>query len=239
MDKKITIQGFAELISEKRPDIDSVEVEAVLKNLFSDASLQLQKAGEAVIPGIGIFKKMSADDGYVAFEVDKELSELVNAPFEAFSVVELDEDYREGEFNEEVTVEDDEYESSEAVKDDEQDFPAEEANSAEEPAAADGIVSVEEVIAEENADEALESDAVVPPPVPDDVTIDVVETPPPFNAAAAYSMSSQYAIEPVEEEYVDENNVSSGKKFANGLICGVVICIALAAIGAVVYNVCF
>lgn len=244
MDKKITIQEFAGLISEKRPEIDSTEVEAVLKNLFSDASLQLQNTGEAFIPGIGIFKKMSPENGYVALEVDNELSAAVNAPFEAFSVVELDEDYREEHFNEEVTVVNDNEscEAGESVKDMEQDqdASAEVSNLIEETTSAEGIVSTEETVTAEDTDEASESAHVISPPVPESVTVDAAETPPPFNVTTAYSKSSQYAIEPIEEEYVDENYATSpGKKFANGLICGIVICIALAAIGAVIYSVCF
>ncbi len=257
MSNKITIQEFAQLISEKKPGLNSSEVEALLKMLFNEASIHMLNSEEAYIPGIGIFKKTSIEKGYVSFEPTNELSEAVNAPFQAFSAVELDEDYREDDFNEALNVE--QYDEL-VVKEAEVNINDTEEDIIKENPYSDDVskVSVDseqstynESVSAEIKDECncqdgdLQDSVVIPPPVPEVPTEIisespvVLETPPPFNQSTAYGSDSQYVIEHDEEEYVCEEHVTSRRKFTNGLICGVVICLALAALTAVVYTLFF
>lgn len=64
----------------------------------------------------------------------------------------------------------------------------------------------------------------------------VSQTPPPFNPVSVYDNSKSTAFIPEDEEvFVDNVNVSGSTKFLNGLICGVVIMLAIIALAAAAY----
>lgn len=240
MENKLTIQQFAQLISSKKTGLAPTEVERVLKALFQDVSLQLQNVGEAEVPGLGVFKTVSKEKGSVILEVNPQLADMVNAPFQAFSVVELDDNYCEEENAEEEVPE---IQAQETETEPEPE-PVIELVPEPEPMVEPEVKSEEEVEVEPEVLKEDEDVEVVPPPVPDvddnvgsEELPQEMETPPPFNRAMAYCESSRYELQPDEEEYVAEQKVSNGRKFVNGLICGVVISLGLAAIIAVICTV--
>lgn len=94
MDKKITIQQFAEVLAEKcnvRPDVAL----KFLKSMAREISAELEDTGKCRVADFGDFSVVKTDDGYnsVGFSAEAAIADKINEPFNSFFAVELDEDY--------------------------------------------------------------------------------------------------------------------------------------------------
>lgn len=229
MEQKITIQRFALKIAEEKK-LKPADVEAVLKEMFRECAVNLQNAGHSTIPGFADFTKTTDSETAIKFDVDKTLSETINAPFQSFPAVELSDDFieEENEAAEEEKLPDVEEKGAEESVEEES-VEEERINIIEDTGSDVEMTAEREEISETD-------DGAVPPPVPE--TPLPMETPPPFNHARGYETPSNYIIEQDEEVYVEqeEDAMPKRRKFIAGLICCIVICVVVAALTAVYCN---
>lgn len=91
MNEVVTLPKLAEELAEKA-EISKSFAEEVLKALFEQIAGALGIAESVTVDGIGTFTRTADKDNPVRFIPDSVLSKAVNAPFEIFSPVRLDDD---------------------------------------------------------------------------------------------------------------------------------------------------
>lgn len=250
MEQKITIQQFAERVASVS-GIDKTEALAVIKLIFKNVAERLHDGDPVTVEGLGRFELSKKSAERVSFVPDEALARAVNAPFEPFKAVELSEDF---------TVDADEQPTVDPVKQVEEtptgsgseQEPVEKIEQIDTFEETEPLEQVESVIDVETAPQApelpketVQQPAVempaVPPVVPPAVP---TPTPPPFDPVKAYRTPSIPVIEEEEEEEVyagDEEEAAEpqkkGGKFMFGLLTGIVIAAAIAALAFFVYEV--
>ena len=154
MNQIITLTRFAKLLAEKTSYKEEY-CEQFASELFKLVKDSLKDDGSVTIKGLGRF--MVDDDLELHFMADAALEEVVNAPFECFEAVELDDDLTEeqlAEVDTEEAVVAEEAEAESEMAADVAEIPAEVAEEAE--------VESEMAVAEAEVDEVTEDVEVEP-----------------------------------------------------------------------------
>lgn len=255
MDKKLTVQQFAHAVSVQCGVKFEIALE-IVRCIFDSVSDRLADTGEAEVPSLGRFRVIRDGEIGIEFTPTKSLAEDINSPFQAFDALEVSEGF-------DNTVADVVQDGSAET----QPLPAEEALDGKNENEADGAEAtveneISDAVEQSDTDDvfrplvAMPSDEdniseVLPaiPAIPtvndsdDEVSSDVElqSTPPPFNPNKAYGIpAGGYSIAEDEEIFATcDGNNKRGRKFnfLYGIITGVVIAAALAALGFFVYEV--
>lgn len=110
MNEKIPVNRLAQEVAEKIGS-NPAEVQQFIKDLFAYVEAEVSAGNAVAIPGLGSFSKSMVGGEPIAFEPDGEYAAELNAEFEMFSPVELNDGVTEEGLNEAVGTSDTEQES--------------------------------------------------------------------------------------------------------------------------------
>lgn len=263
MNEKIPVNRLAQEVA-RAIGADTSEVQQFIKDLFAYVEAEVSAGSDVTVPGLGRFSKSTISGEPIAFEPDAEYAAALNADFDMFSPVELNDGVTEEALDEavkETAPESLQPTATDAEQEATQESPQCESTLTETDIEEDVTVEIAEVPAEDST-AAIESPAheefpeVVDEPVvavENDAQVETLSeeiadstptepetepTPEPAAESASETAPTAPLIAPIpeqEEEYVIVHGRKS--RFWVGFIIGLVLGFALGVIAFVAYLV--